>query len=302
MPFWDRLHEPLYNDVSSLDIIQFFVSSILLYLFARWLRRFMSKRLGKLPHVEPGTAYAIARLTFYVIMAVGMFMLTGLLGISDAKLLTFAGALGVGIGLGLQGVARNFFSGIILLLGRLVRAGDRIEAADFTGDVRTIGLNSTIIRTPDEADIIVPNSLLIEQPVKNWTLHDRRRLVSTEVSVSYDADPERVREALIRAAQSVDSILHSEEPLVRFAAFGASTLNFRVSVYTTDFVTIPNKIISDLNFAIAKVFKEEQIDIPLPQSVVRWKQDPPPPEDSAAQSQTPTTTPKEKTPPEKQLE
>src|SRR5262249_42934582 len=141
-----------------------------------------------------GVPFALSTLLHYFILVFGFFVALGVLGVDFTKTTILAGAFGVGIGFGLQNVVNNFVSGLILLFERPVQVGDTVVIRDVSGEVQHIGIRSCIVRTADGAEVILPNAVLISDPVTNWTLSNRLRRITLAVGVGYDSDPARVIE------------------------------------------------------------------------------------------------------------
>jgi small-conductance mechanosensitive channel len=175
------------------------------------------------------------------------------------------GALGIGVGFGLQGVTNNFVSGIILLLERPIKVGDRIEVGNVNGDVINISPRATTIVTNDNIAIIVPNADFISSKVVNWSYTNRNVRFNFPVGVSYGSDPEQIRRVLLEVALAHQGVLKDPKPSVLFDGFGDSSLNFLLRVWTREFATVPGVLRSDLYFAISRAFKEHGIEIPFPQ-------------------------------------
>lgn len=188
-------------------------------------------------------------------------------GLNLSNLAILAGALSVGLGFGLQSIVNNFVSGLILLAERQVKVGDWIVVGSDEGTVRRISVRSTEIETFDRANVIIPNSQLIAQSVKNWTLHNNIGRIGISVGVHYDSDPEEIREILLGTARQHPHVLSTPEPFVSFDDFAESSLNFTLFVYLSN-VSYFRSAATDIRFAISKEFRARGIEIPYPQTDV----------------------------------
>ena len=174
-----------------------------------------------------------------------------------------ASALGVGIGFGLQNVVNNFVCGLIMLFERPVRVGDTIELGGLWAEIKKIGLRSTIVRTFDAAEIVVPNSDLISNQVTNWTLSDRVVRLIIAVGVAYGSDLDLVTRTLMACAENNESVSATPGPQVLFLNFGDSTLDFELRVFVAASRRLSTK--NELNHDIDKRFRENGIVIAFPQ-------------------------------------
>jgi small-conductance mechanosensitive channel len=215
--------------------------------------------------VELGVRHAVGNIVRMVFLALGLIIILQTTGINLSSLTVLFGALGIGVGFGLQGVTNNFVSGIILLLERPIKVGDRIEVGNVNGDVINISPRATTIVTNDNIAIIVPNADFISSKVVNWSYTNRNVRFNFPVGVSYGSDPEQVRSVLLEVARAHHGVLKEPGPSVLFDSFGDSALNFVLRVWTRDFSTVPGVLRSELYFAISRAFKEQGIEIPFPQ-------------------------------------
>lgn len=231
---------------------------------ARSFSALLERRIEHRTHLDPGIRYTIARLAKYGLLTVGS--LIALREAFDVDLTSIAvvfTALSVGIGFGLQYIAADIASGFILLFERPVRVGDRVTIEKDEGDVRSINLRTTVVRTNDNISIIVPNSKLVSQRVINWSYGDPRARISIPVGVAYNSDVELVTETLLLAAEGIDNVLKDPKPEVQFLRFGDYSLDFRLLIWSA----LPRRhaqIRSDINYRIEKLFRERGIEIPYP--------------------------------------
>lgn len=249
--------------VTIASLISFFVFLALAFLASKLLQRALG-RVYRRRKIDEGVQYALNRLLHYAVVALGGFLALDNLGISITGLAALGAILGVGIGFGLQNIAQNFVSGLILLLERPVKKGDFVEVGDTRGTVREIRARATIVTTLDNVDILVPNGQFITEPVINSTYEDRRVRIAVKVGVAYGSDTTLVREVLERVAAEHPGVLDEPHPLVRFDDFGESSLDFTLLVWLNSPRTEPI-VASDLRFAIDRAFREAGVEIPFPQ-------------------------------------
>src|SRR5205807_3499870 len=171
----------------------------------------------------------------------------------------------VGVGFGLQNIASNFISGLVILAERPITIGDRVEVAGVAGQVELIRARSTVIRTNDNIAMIVPNTKFIDSPVTNWTYGDPRVRFRVPVGVAYGSDVNKVRDALVAAGTSHPHVLHDPAPSVFLKQFGESSIEFELVVWSSEMSHRPSRFKSDLNFAIEEKLREAGIEIPFPQ-------------------------------------
>ncbi len=217
-----------------------------------------------------GAQFAVSKMVRYAIIGVGALTSISSMGIKLDAVLAASAVLLVGIGFGLQSIAQNFISGIILLIEQPVRKGDFVKVGDALGVVDDIGLRATSIITRDEVTIIVPNSGLITAPVVNHSQPTHNLRIRIEVGVAYGSDPKKVRSVLLAVAAADPLVLKEFTPEVRLEAFGDSTLNFALLAW----IAHPKddlRVASGIRYAIVEAFAKEKIEIPAPQREVRIK-------------------------------
>ncbi|RJP86132.1 MAG: potassium transporter KefA [Desulfobacteraceae bacterium] len=214
--------------------------------------------------MEKGSQLSMSKLVHYVIVSVGFLFAISALGIDVSKLTLMLSALGVGLGFGMQGIMNNFVSGLILLFERPIRMGDSIEVDGMWAEVTHIGLRSTVVKTLDQADVIVPNSVLIANNVTNWTLSNRQIRLRIPIGVAYGSDVPLVMETLIESAKSNPMVAKRVLPQVLFLSFGDSALNFELRVWILN-VDERLRVSSEINQEIERRFREVKIEIAFPQ-------------------------------------
>jgi len=260
----------VFNTEISVGDFSILVGDPLIFFFVIWLSFKISQLVSfgldtdvlprmNLPRGVPG---AITRLTHYAIIVAGVVIAATAAGLDFSRLTLVIGALGVGIGFGLQNVVNNFVSGLILLFERPIRVGDKVQVGELSGKVKDIGMRASIVATWEGAEVIVPNANFISSEVINWTLSDNRRRMEIPVGVAYGTDPMRVIELFIGLAREHPDVLDDPGPKAIFTAFGVSSLNFELRAWTRgDFVAVS----SDLRVSINQALAEASIEIPFPQ-------------------------------------
>lgn len=254
------------------------LSGMLVFCIIVILARYISRRysLQTLKDQEEDTQVALASILLYLGFLIAVIMGLIVAGFNFTSLAIIAGALSVGIGLGLQSIVNNFFSGLILLIEKPIKVGDRIAIGQVEGFVKKIRVRSTQVETPSKEDIIIPNSDLITEQVTNFMFANRTWRVKCAVGVAYGSDIELVRQVLLDVAKNHNDVLDTRgnKPLVLFQGFGDSTLEFELWCMINN-VNKKYTVISDLNFAIDKAFRAHNIVIAFPQRDVHIKYDPP---------------------------
>jgi small-conductance mechanosensitive channel len=257
---------------------QFFwalISFSAIVIIGNWIRSRMRKRWLNLMPISSSGRDTLLTLTGYTVYAVATLFALGMVGLDFSKLALIAGALSVGIGFGLQNIVSNFISGLILLFERPVRTGDWVVVGGIEGYVRKINIRATVIETFDMAEIIVPNSEFISSQVTNWTLGSNVGRAVLPVGVAYGSDTEKVKQILLDVARAHPDVITNSsapEPSVVFREFGDSSLNFQLRCFLRN-VNSRLVIMSDLNFAIDKAFREADIEIPFPQRDLHIRSD-----------------------------
>ena len=221
-------------DLTLADFVLFGLVIWLSLLVSRLLRFVLEEDVLARTELPRGVPFAISTMVRYLVLVVGFLMAAAAVGFDIGRFTLVAGALGVGIGIGLQDVVNNFVSGLILLFERPIQLDDDVEVGAVSGIVRRIGLRSSTIRTSQGAEVVIPNSEFISNKFTNWTLSDRQRRIEVPVGVAYGTDPERVMELLLGAARATPKVAAEPAPAVLFVGFGDSALDFEVRVWTAD--------------------------------------------------------------------
>ncbi len=235
------------------------------YLVSKGFQAFLLQEVLPARGVDKGVQISIARLVHYAILTIGFLVLLSALGFGLNQITILGGALGVGIGFGLQAIVNNFVSGLILLFERPIKVGDMIDVDNQVGEVKELGLRATVVQTFDNAEIVIPNSQLISGSVTNWTLTEKKIRVKVPVGVAYGSDIEKVLKILLACANDNPTVLSTPKPVALFLAFGASSLDFELRVWIADF-NDKLTILSELNQEIDSEFQSAGIEIPFPQS------------------------------------
>ena len=252
------------DDFSIIELLIFVGLIIGAIIASGYIADLLRTKILQVTRMTRGSQEIISIITKYGFIAVATVVILQAYGLDLSSLAVIGGALGVGIGFGLQDIARNFASGIVLLFERSVQVGDFIQIGTHLGVVEEVRTRSIVLKTLDRVSIIVPNSRLLSEEVINW---NHRRSVSRlhlPIGVAYGSDVKKVKAALLQAAEEHLEVLRNPPPQVFFTEFGDSSLNFELLVWTSD----PSRqapLKSDLCFRIEEIFREQQIDIPFPQ-------------------------------------
>jgi small-conductance mechanosensitive channel len=212
-----------------------------------------------------GARQALATIIRYFVIALGLLIMLQTAGINLTTFQVLAGTVGIGVGFGLQNIASNFVSGLIILIERPIQTGDRIVVGEIEGDILAVNARSTTVVTNDNIAIIIPNSKFVTENVVNWSLTGKDVRFAVPVSVAYGSDLKLVVELLEQVAKENPDVLKTPPPAVRFLSFGDSGLNLELRVWSTTLTHRKSMLISSLNFAIYDKFTEHGIEIPFPQ-------------------------------------
>lgn len=250
--------------ITVVSLGMFFTIVVVFFVISKVIKEVLGRRLLAHLNLSTGTSYTLLRLTQYTLWFVGGFVAFQFVGIDLSGVAVIFGFLSVGIGFGLQNLTSNFISGLILLFEQHIQVGDRVTVGDIEGNVVEINIRSTTIRSLNNIAIIVPNSEFIQATVINWSHGDPKTRLEIEVGVSYDSDLDLVIQSLKEVANEHPLLLKDPEPNVWLLSFGDSAWNMQLLVWV-DSPKIRRQVISDINCAIVRKFRDHNIEIPFPQ-------------------------------------
>ena len=275
---WSDLQPLLEFELLDVSGITITVGGVLLallvgfgvWIVSRLLRRALARYARRNPDVNQAALYTFARIVNYVLVLLGAMWAMDAIGVPLGKLSLFAGAIGVGLGFGLQAIFSNFISGLILLFDRSLKVGDFVElASGARGEVKDIKIRATRISTNDNIDVLVPNSEFITGHVVNWTHRDVSRRMHIPFGVAYGTDKDLVRKAALEAAEELSFTLTGNDerkPQVWLVGFGDSALNFELVVWLTASATKrPGAVQAAYNWVLHTALEKHGIEIPFPQ-------------------------------------
>ena len=271
--------EPLFRLGGSAVTLGGVATGVVIFLVAWLLSRLASRALCRMRERSTrsaGALYLLEKLASYGLIVFGAFAGLSAAGLNLSSLAVFAGALGIGVGLGLQGVVKEFVSGLFLIFDRMVSVGDYVEVeGEVRGVIAEIGPRAVRIRNNDNVNVLVPNSRLIEGNVVNWTLKGDTRRIHIPFAVAYGADRSRVREAVLEAARESPFTLpetESRKSQVWLVGFGESGLDFELLVWPTrEAVKRPAAMHAAYTWAIADALDKAGVEIPVPQTDLRLR-------------------------------
>lgn len=250
-------------------ILQAAISVVLLLILALWAGTAFEERLMRVQGLHSNLRVVLARMGRAILIVVAVLASLSLVGIDLTVLSVFGGALGVGLGLGLQKIASNYVSGFVILLDRSLTIGDMITVDKFSGRVTQINTRYTVLQGLDGVESIVPNEMLVSGAVQNTSLSNKLLYITTKVSVAYDTDMDEVLALLEKAAATVPRVLSERAPSAQLLSFGADGLDLQVGFWIDDPENGRGGVISDVNRAIWRALKEHHISVPFPQREMR---------------------------------
>jgi small-conductance mechanosensitive channel len=250
------------------DIIVFAITIWLSFQLSRFVRFALEEDVFPKIDLGRGVPYAITSLVHYVLLISGTLLAFAAMGIDLSRFSILAGALGVGVGFGLQNIVNNFVSGLILLFERPVQVGDTVQIGQVSGEVKRIGIRSSTVRTGEGAEVIVPNASLIAESVTNWTLSDRTRRIDLKILVAYGSDADRTLQTLLATTRTNDRVLAQPEPAAQLVGFAETGLDFILQAWIARHEQ-NGEIRSELALAIYRALREAGIQLATPQREIR---------------------------------
>jgi small-conductance mechanosensitive channel len=251
--------------ISVLAAIKLLLAVALLWVLALWLARLIENRLSQADYVSASMQVALVKLSKFVLLVLAFLLALNAVGIDLTALTVFGGAVGVGLGFGLQRIASNFISGFIVLFDRSIRPGDVITIGEKFGWVQELRARYVVVKDRDGVERLIPNEMLITNEVINWSYSDRNVRLKIPVSISYDNDPEQALALLEEAAMANPRVLADPAPATRLLAFGDNGIELELRVWLQDPEAGLASVRSDINLAIWRAFKQAGITIPFPQ-------------------------------------
>ncbi len=257
------------HSIHPMNLITFLVILVVTFLLSRLLQRLIRVAFDRRKLRDEGTMKAVQRLTHYLVLLIGFSVALETVGINLTTLFAAGALFAVAIGFAMQSILQNFVAGVILLVERTITPGDILEVDGKRVRVMAMNIRTTIVRTRDEEELIVPNSILSQSIVKNLTLQNDLARIRAAVGVAYDSDLHQVIKVLTQVATDLPGREAEPVPVVLLTEFGGSTVNFEVSVWTKD-PWAARLLLSDLNQAIWWALKEVDVNIALPQVDVHF--------------------------------
>jgi small-conductance mechanosensitive channel len=246
------------------SLVAFAAATWAAFWLARTIRQVLAEDVLPALSLPRGVGGSISSLSYYSVLFLGLLAALAAAGFHVGQLTIIFGALGVGIGIGLQDVVRNFVSGLILMFERPIQPGDVVEVAGMSGQVRDIGMRATIVTTFEGAEVVVPNGMLLADKLVNWTLSGTRRRIDINVSTGYGVLPQRTIDLLVGIARRVQGIAASPAPVAILTGLAPGALEFNLRAWTTDSADWL-LVRSDLAVQVQNGLAEAGIEVPMPQ-------------------------------------
>ena len=252
-----------------------FFSLGILMILAFWLSKNLESRIKKSPYLDSGMQAGLAKVTHFILIIMAGLVALNIVGINLTALHVFSGALGVGLGFGLQKIASNFVSGFILVFDRSIKPGDVISIDNKMGWIEEMRSRYVVMKNREGVDTLIPNESLITSQVINWSYDNFNVRIKIPVQVSYDDDPEQAMELMLQVAQQTARVLEDPAPACRLMAFGDNGIDLELRVWINDPHMGTGNLRSQINVGIWRIFKKHGITIPYPQRDLYLKSVPP---------------------------
>jgi small-conductance mechanosensitive channel len=251
--------------ISVLSLLELTTSIIIFIVLANWLSRLIDSRARRSQYLNPSMRVVLTKTSKFVIYGLAILFALKAVGIDFTAFAVFSGAVGVGIGFGLQKIFSNFISGFILIFDRSIKPGDVITIGNRFGWVQELNARYVVVRDRDGVEALIPNENLITTEVTNWSYSDRSVRQRLPVSISYHDDPELAMKLMVDSALEQPRVLMTPEPVARLLRFGDNGIELELRIWIEDPENGIANVTSDINVAFWKSFKEHGITIPFPQ-------------------------------------
>lgn len=259
---------------SILSLIELTISIIVFIVLAMWLSHFIEKRAMRSQYLNPSMRVVLTKTSKFVVFGLAILFALNIVGIDFTAFAVFSGAVGVGIGFGLQKIFSNFISGFILIFDRSIKPGDVITIGNRFGWVQELNARYVVVRDRDGVEALIPNENLITTEVTNWSYSDRSIRRRLPVSISYADDPELAMQLMVESANEHPRVKKSPEPVARLLKFGDNGIELELRVWIDDPENGVANVSSDINLAFWKRFNQHNITIPFPQRDVHLQENP----------------------------
>lgn len=262
------------NRISALSVINFLLLVALLFTLAIWISAMVERRMQSSKYLSASLQVALGKFIKVFLIAMAVLVALDAVGLDLTALTVFGGALGVGLGFGLQRIASNFISGFLLLFDRSIKPGDVISIGNKFGWVHELRARYIVVRDRDGVDTLIPNENLITTDVINWSYGDRNVRIKIPVQISYGDDPEKAMALMVEESGKHPRVLQDPPAVGRLLEFGDNGIGLELRIWINDPEQGVNNVRSDLNLAIWRAFRENNITIPFPQRDVYIKSNP----------------------------
>jgi len=251
-------------------LLEGLASMVFVLIISLWLSSAIERQLIAPTVQDLSMRKVLTNLLRTTLLVVGVLVAMSSLGFDLTALSVLGGALGVGLGFGLQKLAANYVSGFVILLERSIRIGDYVKVENFEGKITDIKTRYTLIRSFSGRESIVPNELLISQPIENYSLEDPQVMLSTTIALDFQSDEQIVQTVLLHAALSCPRVLKDPEPTVQLQSFEEGALKFKLNFWINDPELGQQNILSEVNFAVLQAVRQAHLQLPMPQRHLFW--------------------------------